>query len=41
MVGDIPKEKLQKEEIFIEVAKIKYAAELQTRCLNQNNYKSI
>jgi len=39
--GDIPKEKLQKENIFVEVAKTKYAAEFQIKCLNQNKYKTI
>ena len=41
VIGDIPKEKLQKENIFVEVEKIKYAAEFQIKCLNQNKYKTI
>ena len=41
VTGDISREKLQKEKIFVEVAKIKYVAELKTECLNKNNYKSI
>ena len=41
VAGDIPKHKLQKEKIFVEVAKTKYAADFQAHCLNQNNYKSI
>ncbi len=41
VAGDISKEKLQKEKIFVEVAKTKYAAELQSECLIKNNYKSI
>ena len=41
VTGDISREKLQKEEIFVEVAKTKYVAELKTECLNKNNYKSI
>ena len=41
VTGDISREKLQKEKIFVEVAKTKYVAELQTESLNKNNYKSI
>ena len=41
ITGDISKEKLETEKIFVEVAKIKYLAELQPKCLNQNNYKTI
>ncbi len=39
--GEISKQTLQNEEIFVEVAKKKYAAELQTKSLNQNNFKTI
>ena len=41
VTGHILKEQLQNEEIFVEVAKTKYAAELQSECLIKNNYKSI
>ena len=39
--GEIPKEKLQNERIFIEVAKKRYEAEFQAESLNKNNFKSI
>ena len=39
--GDITEEKLNNEQLFVEVAKQKHAAELQTQSLNQNNFKSI
>ncbi len=39
--GDIPKEKLYNQQLFVEVAKQKHAAELQTKSLNQKDYKSI
>ena len=39
--GYISKEKLKNDSIFVEVAKKKYAADLQIKSLNQNNYKSI
>ncbi len=39
--GDIPREKLYNQQLFVEVAKQKHAAELQTKSLNQKDYKSI
>ena len=39
--GDIPGEKLHNEQLFVEVAKQKYAAELQTKSLSQNNFRTI
>ena len=39
--GEISKEKLQNEKIYLEVAKKKHAAELQTNSLNKNNFKTI
>ncbi len=39
--GKIPKDQLQNEEIFIEVAKKMYPAELQSKSLNKNNFKTI
>ena len=39
--GKISKEQLQNEEIFVEVAKKMYPAELQTKSLNKNNFKTI
>ena len=41
MTGDIPKEKLQEEKIFVEVEKRKYAAEFLNKSLNKNNFKTI
>ena len=39
--GKISKDQLQNEEIFVEVAKKMYPAELQTKSLNKNNFKTI
>ena len=39
--GKISKDQLQNEEIFVEVAKKMYLAELQTKSLNKNNFKTI
>ena len=39
--GKIPKDQLQNEEIFVEVAKRMYSAEFQPKSLNKNNYKTI
>ena len=39
--GNISIEKLKNDSVFVEVAKKKYAADLQIKSLNQNNYKSI
>tara|TARA_A100001015_G_scaffold286976_1_gene356272 strand:+ start:1 stop:1515 length:1515 start_codon:yes stop_codon:yes gene_type:complete len=39
--GKISKDQLQNEEIFVEVAKKMYSAELQTKSLNKNNFKTI
>ena len=39
--GDISKENLLNGQLFVEVAKNKYAAELNTERLNKNNYKTI
>ena len=39
--GNILKENLMNEALFVEVAKKKYAAELHTKTLNKNNFKTI
>ena len=39
--GEISKQTLQNAELFVEVAKKRHAAELQTKSLNQNNFKTI
>ena len=39
--GNITKETLKNSIIYVEVAKKKYAAELQIKSLNQNNFKTI
>ncbi len=39
--GNISNERLKNEDLFVEVAKTKHAAELQTQSLNKNNYKTI
>ncbi len=39
--GKISKDQLQNGEIFVEVAKKMYPAELQTKSLNKNNFKTI
>ena len=38
---DLSKEDLKNKKLYIEVAKTKYAAELQSKSLNQKNFKSI
>ncbi len=38
---DLLKEDLKNKKLYIEVAKTKYTAELQTKSLNQKNFKSI
>jgi len=38
---DLSKEDLMNKKLYIEVAKIKYIAELQSKSLNQKNFKSI
>ena len=39
--GKISKDQLQNEEIFVEIAKKMYPAELQIKSLNKNNFKTI
>jgi 4-methylaminobutanoate oxidase (formaldehyde-forming) len=38
---DLSKEDLKNKKLYIEVAKIKYTAELQSKSLNQKNFKTI
>ena len=39
--GKITIEDLENKDIFVEIAKKKYSAELQKKSLTQNNYKTI
>tara|TARA_B100001121_G_scaffold9168_1_gene7636 strand:- start:2267 stop:4711 length:2445 start_codon:yes stop_codon:yes gene_type:complete len=39
--GNISKDELKSAKLYVEVAKKKYAAELQANSLNQNNFKTI
>ena len=39
--GKISVEDLENKDIFVEIAKKKYSAELQKKSLNQNNFKTI
>ena len=39
--GKILIEDLENKDIFVEIAKKKYSAELQKKSLNQNNFKTI
>ena len=38
---DLSKEDLKNKKLYVEVAKTKYTAELQSKSLNQKNFKSI